>query len=189
MSKRKNKKPAVRNWLAVHAHNRRAGNHGDKRKETSRRACRTFKWKQWISEIWYSLKTTIAMVSLSSITCGIQNPRASRYSGSQDLTKAQALGLTQTTRNHITQYQCRKVYKIGDIIRVKYTAPAGKRQTVCTRYTGVITELDDDPADMWKFNRMWCFETESTHVLSDDYVTEYEMVSEMKNTDKLIKES
>ena len=81
------------------------------------------------------------------------------------------------------------MYKIGDIIRVKYTAPAGKRQTVCTRYTGVITELDDDPADIWKFNRMWCFETESTHVLSDDYVTEYEMVSEMKNTDKLIKES
>jgi len=30
-----------RNWLAVHAHNRRgAGNHGDARKELARRACR-----------------------------------------------------------------------------------------------------------------------------------------------------
>ena len=43
--KTKKKKPAVRNWIAVYAHNRRAGNHGDKRKESSRRACRAYKWK------------------------------------------------------------------------------------------------------------------------------------------------
>ena len=35
-----------RNWFAVHAHNRSgAGNHGDKRKEDSKRACRNFKWR------------------------------------------------------------------------------------------------------------------------------------------------
>ncbi len=44
MAKRKNKKnkPSKgRNWLAIHAHLRSgAGNHGDKRKERSRKACR-----------------------------------------------------------------------------------------------------------------------------------------------------
>lgn len=40
--KRKTKRPPkVRNWLAVHAHFRTgAGNHGDKRKEAAKKACR-----------------------------------------------------------------------------------------------------------------------------------------------------
>jgi len=33
-----------RNWFAVHAHNRRAENHGDARKKKSKRECREFKW-------------------------------------------------------------------------------------------------------------------------------------------------
>lgn len=42
MSKPKRKTPKKpRNWLAVHAHQRGgAGSHGDRRKESSRRACR-----------------------------------------------------------------------------------------------------------------------------------------------------
>ena len=39
--KKKDSEPKQRNYLAVHAHNRSgAGNHGDARKEKSRRACR-----------------------------------------------------------------------------------------------------------------------------------------------------
>ena len=41
--KKKNKKkqlPKERNWLAVHAHNRKAGAHTDRKKERNKRACR-----------------------------------------------------------------------------------------------------------------------------------------------------
>ena len=30
----------ARNWLAVHAHNRRAGTHTDRKKRANKRACR-----------------------------------------------------------------------------------------------------------------------------------------------------
>jgi len=32
--------PKVRNWTAVHAHFRKAGHHGDKKKQDSKTACR-----------------------------------------------------------------------------------------------------------------------------------------------------
>jgi|TARA_R110000787_G_scaffold2353_6_gene9375 hypothetical protein len=42
----KKRKIGIRNWFAVHAHNRTgAGNHGDKRKENSKKACRKYKWR------------------------------------------------------------------------------------------------------------------------------------------------
>ena len=37
--KRKNQ-PKERNWLAVHAHFRKAGSHQDKKREANRKACR-----------------------------------------------------------------------------------------------------------------------------------------------------
>lgn len=41
MTVSKPKKPRKpRNWLAVAARNRKGGHHGDRKKETSRRACR-----------------------------------------------------------------------------------------------------------------------------------------------------
>tara|TARA_A100001391_G_C4827246_1_gene213001 strand:+ start:140 stop:289 length:150 start_codon:yes stop_codon:yes gene_type:complete len=44
--KNKKKKTLPRNWFAVHAHNRTgAGNHGDKKKEQSKKACRKYKWR------------------------------------------------------------------------------------------------------------------------------------------------
>ncbi len=44
MSK-KNKQAKARNWLAVHAFQRSgAGNHGDKKKEKNKKACRG-KWR------------------------------------------------------------------------------------------------------------------------------------------------
>jgi len=44
MAKKKNIKS--RNWTAVHAHfHKGAGNHGDKKKQKAKRACRIFKWK------------------------------------------------------------------------------------------------------------------------------------------------
>lgn len=40
------KPPKVRNWVAVRAFLRTgAGNHGDKKKEASKKACRKFRWK------------------------------------------------------------------------------------------------------------------------------------------------
>ena len=43
--KKKNKKkqaqaPKERNWLAVHAHNRKGGAHTDRKKERNKKACR-----------------------------------------------------------------------------------------------------------------------------------------------------
>jgi len=44
--KKNMKKTLPRNWFAIHAHNRTgAGNHGDKKKEQSKKACRKYKWK------------------------------------------------------------------------------------------------------------------------------------------------
>ena len=41
MSKKKNKMPKERNWLAVHAHFKTgAGRHTDKKKAASKKACR-----------------------------------------------------------------------------------------------------------------------------------------------------
>jgi hypothetical protein len=41
MSKKKNKQPKTRNYLAVYAWNKSgAGSHGDARKEQSKKACR-----------------------------------------------------------------------------------------------------------------------------------------------------
>jgi hypothetical protein len=40
MTKKRPKARKLRNWLAVHAHNRRGGHHGDQKKEASRKACR-----------------------------------------------------------------------------------------------------------------------------------------------------
>jgi hypothetical protein len=40
MKKRKAKAPKTRNWLAVHAHFRRAGAMKDRKKEANKRACR-----------------------------------------------------------------------------------------------------------------------------------------------------
>jgi len=37
---KKEKKIKTRNWLAVHAHFRKAGSHKDKRKEASKKYCR-----------------------------------------------------------------------------------------------------------------------------------------------------
>ena len=47
MKNKKNKVKAPRNWLAVHAHFRTgAGYHGDRKKESSKRACREkVKWE------------------------------------------------------------------------------------------------------------------------------------------------
>jgi len=43
---KRKKKPKLRNWLAIHAHFRTgSGNHGDKRKQKAKKACRNFKWK------------------------------------------------------------------------------------------------------------------------------------------------
>jgi len=42
---KKNKSPKTRNWLAIHAHFRTgAGDHGDKKKQQSKKACRG-QWK------------------------------------------------------------------------------------------------------------------------------------------------
>ena len=44
--KHKKKKIIPRNWFAVHAFTRSgAGNHGDKKKKASKRACRNYKWR------------------------------------------------------------------------------------------------------------------------------------------------
>jgi len=40
---KKQKTPKHRNWLAVHAHFRKAGSHKDKKKEAKRKSCRNFK--------------------------------------------------------------------------------------------------------------------------------------------------
>ena len=50
--KKKNKKkqaqaPKQRNWLAVHAHNRKGGAHTDRKKERNKRACRGKVREQW----------------------------------------------------------------------------------------------------------------------------------------------
>ena len=39
-SKKKNKAPKERNWLAIHAHNRKGGAMADRKKKQSKRACR-----------------------------------------------------------------------------------------------------------------------------------------------------
>ena len=44
-SMNKKKKIKLRNWLAIHAHfHKGAGNHGAKKKQDARRACRGYKW-------------------------------------------------------------------------------------------------------------------------------------------------
>ena len=38
--KKKQKKIKERNWLAIHAHNRKGGAHTDRKKQRDKRACR-----------------------------------------------------------------------------------------------------------------------------------------------------
>ncbi len=39
-NKKKNAPPKERNWLAVHAHNRKGGAHVDRKKQRNKRKCR-----------------------------------------------------------------------------------------------------------------------------------------------------